>query len=156
METAAEGKIGIEKKLCPWKDRIGPLRSWMGQREEKHRVIPDRPVSHVKSLTRVRLSATPRTVAHPAPLSMGFSRQEYRSGLPFPSLGDLPKPGIEPSSPVLASFSFASFWSLPSWGLWELCRWVTASAIPLRFRLGWIWRARTEKQLRKPESLTEK
>ena len=95
-------------------------------------------------------------VARQAPLSMGFSRQESWSGLPFPSPGALPKPGIEPSSPVLASFSFASFWSLPSWGLWELCRWVTASAIPLRFRLGWIWRARTEKQLRKPESLTEK
>ena len=36
-----------------------------------------------------------------AALSMGFSRQEYRSGLPFPSPGDLPKPGIEPGSPAL-------------------------------------------------------
>ena len=42
------------------------------------------------------------TVAHKAPLSMGFSRQEYRSGLPFPSPGDLPDPGIEPMSPALA------------------------------------------------------
>ena len=41
------------------------------------------------------------TVAHQAPLSMGFSRQEYWSGLPFPSLGDLPNPGIEPVSPAL-------------------------------------------------------
>ena len=39
--------------------------------------------------------ATPRTIAHQAPLSMEFSRQEYRSGLPFPSLGDLPDPGID-------------------------------------------------------------
>ena len=46
----------------------------------------------------VRLSATPWTVAHQAPLSMGFSRQEYWSGLPCPSLGDLPNPGIEPES----------------------------------------------------------
>ena len=46
-------------------------------------------------------SATPRTVAHKAPLSMGFSRQEYWSGLPFPSPGDLPYPGIEPRSPTL-------------------------------------------------------
>ena len=49
--------------------------------------------------------ATPWTVAHQAPLSMGFSRQEYWSGLPFPSLGDLPDPGIEPASfmsPALA------------------------------------------------------
>ena len=40
-------------------------------------------------------------VAYQAPLSMGFSRQEYWSGLPFPSLGDLSDPGIEPGSPAL-------------------------------------------------------
>ena len=45
--------------------------------------------------------ATPWTVACQAPLSMGFSRQEYWSGLPFPSPGDLPDPGIEPGSPAL-------------------------------------------------------
>ena len=45
--------------------------------------------------------ATPWTVACQAPLSMGFSRQDYWSGLPFPSPGDLPNPGIEPRSPVL-------------------------------------------------------
>ena len=45
--------------------------------------------------------ATPRTVAHGAPLSLGFHRQEYWSGLPFPSLGDLPNPGIEPESSAL-------------------------------------------------------
>ena len=44
--------------------------------------------------------ATPWTVARQAPLSMGFSRQEYWSGLPFPSPGDLPNPGIEPVSPA--------------------------------------------------------
>ena len=44
---------------------------------------------------------TPWTVAHQAPLSMGFPRQEYWSGLSFPSPGDLPKPGIEPMSPAL-------------------------------------------------------
>ena len=53
----------------------------------------------VKSLSRVRLFATPWTVAHQAPLSMGFSRQKYWSGLPFPSPGDIPNPGIEPRSP---------------------------------------------------------
>ena len=55
----------------------------------------------VKSLSRVRLFATPWTVAYQAPPSMGFSRQEYWSGLPFPSPGDLPDPGIEPRSPAL-------------------------------------------------------
>ena len=51
--------------------------------------------SEVKLLSRVRLFATPWTVAHHAPPSMGFSRQEYWSGLPFPSPGDLPNPGIK-------------------------------------------------------------
>ena len=55
----------------------------------------------VKSLSHVRLFETPWGVAHQAPLSMGFSRQEYWSGLPFPSAGDLPDPGIEPQSPEL-------------------------------------------------------
>ena len=55
----------------------------------------------VKSLSHVRLFATPWTVAYQAPQSMGFSRQEYWSGLPFPSSGDLPNPGIEPGSPAL-------------------------------------------------------
>ena len=45
--------------------------------------------------------ATPWTVAHYAPLPMGFPRQEYWSGLPFPFPGDLPNPGIEPRSPAL-------------------------------------------------------
>ena len=49
--------------------------------------------------------ATPRTVAHQAPLFMGFSRQEYWSGLPFPSPGDLPDPGIESGSPALQTDS---------------------------------------------------
>ena len=54
----------------------------------------------VKSLSHVRLFVAPWTVAHQAPLSMGFSRQEYWSGVPFPSPGDLPNSGIEPKSPV--------------------------------------------------------
>ena len=49
--------------------------------------------------------ATPCTVAHQASLSMGFSRQEYWSGLPFPSPGDLPDPGIKPRSPALEADS---------------------------------------------------
>ena len=49
--------------------------------------------------------AIPRTVAHQTPLSMGFSRQEYWSGLPFPCLRNLPNPGIEPWSPALQADS---------------------------------------------------
>ena len=53
-------------------------------------------------------SATPWTVAYHAPPSMGFSRQEYWSGLPFPPLGDLPNPGIEPQSPTLQTDALPS------------------------------------------------
>ena len=58
-----------------------------GGRKGKERKVP------------LRLFATPWTVNCQAPLSMGFSRQECRSGLPSPSPGDLPDPGIEPSLP---------------------------------------------------------
>ena len=62
----------------------------------------------VKSLSRVRLFLTPWTVAYQAPPSMGFSRQECWSGLPFPSPGDLPDPGIEPGSPALQADALQS------------------------------------------------
>ena len=61
-----------------------------------------------KSLSRVRLFATPWTVAYQAPPSMRFSRQECWSGLPFPSPGDLPDPGIEPRSPTLQADALPS------------------------------------------------
>ena len=54
------------------------------------------------------LKCTPWTVAYQAPLSMGFSRQECWSGLPFPSPGDLPDPGIEPRSPALQAEALLS------------------------------------------------
>ena len=62
----------------------------------------------VKSLSCVRLFATPWTVARQAPLSMGFSRQEYWSGVPFPSPGDLRDPGIEPRCPALQADALTS------------------------------------------------
>ena len=64
----------------------------------------------MKSLSRVRLFATPWTIPYQAPKSMGFSRQEYWSGLPFPSPGDLPDPGIELGSPALGAQSL-SHWT---------------------------------------------
>ena len=60
------------------------------------------------SLSRVRLFATPPTVAYHALPSMEFSRQEYWSGLPFPSPGDLPDSGIEPGSPTLQADALPS------------------------------------------------
>ena len=55
----------------------------------------------VKSLSHVQLFVTPWTIAYQVPPSMGFSKQEYWSRLPFSSPGDLPDPGIEPRSPAL-------------------------------------------------------
>ena len=62
----------------------------------------------MKSLRHVWLFATLWTVAHQAPPSMGFSRQEYWSGLPFPSPEDLPDPGIKPRSPTLQADALTS------------------------------------------------
>ena len=64
--------------------------------------------SEVKSFSHVWLFATPWTVAYQAPPSMGSSRKECWSGLPFPSPGDLPKPGIEPRSPGLQADALLS------------------------------------------------
>ena len=62
----------------------------------------------MKLLICVQLFVTPWTRAYQAPQSMEFSRQEYWSGLPFPSPGDLPNPGIEPGSPALQADALPS------------------------------------------------
>ena len=62
----------------------------------------------MKLFSRVQLFVTPGTVAYQAPPSMGFSRQECWSGLPFPSPGDLPDPGIKPGSPALQADALPS------------------------------------------------
>ena len=69
---------------------------------------------NVQSLSPVHLFATPWIVAHQAPLSMGFSRQEYQSGLSCLLPGDLPDPGIEPASPTLAGGFFTTSVTLGS------------------------------------------
>ena len=79
--------------------------------------------AHMRALShfsRIRLFVTPWTVAHQAPLSMGCSRQKYWSGLPFPSPGDLPNPGIKPTTlecPMLAGgfFTTSTTWEAPFW-----------------------------------------
>ena len=62
----------------------------------------------VYALSHVQSFVTPLTVAHQAPLSMGFPRQEYWSGLPFPPPGDLPDPGIGPTLPASPALQAAS------------------------------------------------
>ena len=70
---------------------------------------------HAKSFSRVQLSATPWTVAHQAPLPMGFSRQEYWSGLPCPFPGDLHYPGIEPASSISPALAGRSSTTSTPW-----------------------------------------
>ena len=74
-----------------------------------------------QSLSHFWLFVTPWTVACQAPLSMGFSKQEYRSGLPFPPPGDLPNPEIKPASPALAGRFFYHWatWETPMTCAWE-------------------------------------
>ena len=78
------------------------------ERPGKLRMTMRIPWSEVKSLSRVRLFVTSLTVAYQAPPSMEFSRQECWSGLPFPSPGDLPNPGIKPGSPALQAHALPS------------------------------------------------
>ena len=69
--------------------------------------------AHTKSLSHVQLFVTPRTVILQAPLSMEFSRQEYWSRLPFPTLGDLPDPGIKALPPVFPALAGRFFTTKP-------------------------------------------
>ena len=95
------------KMVCIRKKKKIPTagRHFLGQNSSPFALSP---WSEVKSLSRVRLFATPWTIAYQAPLSVGFSRQEYWSGLPFPSPGDLPYPGIKPRSPALWADALSS------------------------------------------------
>ena len=92
------------------------LMAWQCRRRKKRGFNPllrRSPGVKVKSLSRVWLFATLWTVGHQAPLSMGFPRQEYWSGFPFPSPGDLPDPGIEHRSPALQADALGSGNLLP-------------------------------------------
>ena len=75
------------------------------QHRELYSVSCDKPFVVVESARQVQLFATPLTVTRKAPLSLGFSRQEYWLGLTFLSPGDLPDLGIKPASPVLQADS---------------------------------------------------
>ena len=79
-----------------------------------------------QSLSRVRLFVIPWTAARQAPLSMGFSRQEYWSGLPFPTPEGLPNPGIKPRSPASQADSLPS--EPPGKPIFLLC---SASFLPI-------------------------
>ena len=99
---------------CSWSHHAA-LDSLQGKTASTHlHLSSSLVVVVVSSFSHIWLFATPRTVARQAPLSLGFLRQEYWSELSFPSPGDLPQPGTEPTSPALAGrFSM-------DWATWEV------------------------------------
>ena len=97
--STKESRICNEAKTASSVNGAGKTEQ-LHVKELEHFLTPYTKVK-VKLLSHVQLFATPWTVAYQAPLSMRFSSQEYWSGLPFPSLGDLAHPGIEPGSPAL-------------------------------------------------------
>ena len=90
---------------------------------------------HAKSLQSHRLCATQWTGAHQAPLSMEFSRQKYWSGFPFPSLGDLPHSGIEPTSPILADGFFTTSTYSNCWKVIKIKEWAREFIITLKSKI---------------------
>ena len=92
--------------VCPFLEQLKQMCS-VCLRGHKQATLVSAESEKVKSLSRIRLLETPWTVAHQAP-PMGFFMQEYWSGLPFPSPGDLPNPGIEPGSPALQADALPS------------------------------------------------
>ena len=102
IEKRQSSKSGAWKpgKLCVKKQNKNEIRTFFHMIDKKEK--------KVKSLCHVQLFMTSWTVAYQAPPFMGFSRQEYWSGLLFPSPGDLPDPGIEPGSPALQADTLPS------------------------------------------------
>ena len=94
--------------------------------------------------SHVRLFATLWTAARQAPLSMGFSRQEYWRGLPCPPLGDLPEPGMEPVSPALAGGFFTTsatwgFYGSSTQVVWKLLGiWSKSLSASSKESRGWV------------------
>ena len=107
LSIKKERKEGGRKKGRKERKRERKKRR-KGEREKGRKEGRKEGRKKVKLLGGVQFFVTLWTVARQAPLSMGFSRQEYWSGLPFPSPGDLPNPGIKPRSPMLQADALSS------------------------------------------------
>ena len=94
----------------------------------------------VKSLSRVWLFVTPWTVSCQTPPSMGFFMQEYWIGLPFPSPGDLPDPGIKPRPPVLQAESCSSEPPETDIGFYSKCDFIPPTILLGLMLCPWTWR----------------
>ena len=106
MESSLAVSQNVKHRVTIWPSNSTPMDIAKRTKPYVHTQTCTRIFRTVLSIpfihfSHVRLCVTLRTVDHQAPPSMGFSRQEYWSGLPFPSPGDLPDSGIEPRSPTL-------------------------------------------------------
>ena len=99
-----EIKTGALKNAIKKKGLERPKQEDQDTKRRIFLLFPPNACMHVQSLSHVRLFVTPWTIASKAPLTMGFSRQEYWSGLPCPPPGDLPDPGIKPASLCIGSW----------------------------------------------------
>ena len=90
-----------------------PTRTENAHMNNTNKTVKTRKRARAHTHTRSVIFGTPWTIAHQAPLSMEFSRQEYWSVLPFPTPGDLPDPGIEPSSPPSPAMAGGFFTTSP-------------------------------------------
>ena len=122
--TSATWKVPLKQSLCVLKARSDQDQDHVASKELCARM-----------LSHGQLSATPWTVACQAPLSMGLSRQEYWSGLPCPSPGDLPNPGIEPTSFVSPALAGGFFTTEPP-GNWKAAQTVTTANQALGVGMG--------------------
>ena len=108
-------------EIVPFSPSVGLMMGTQSREAEEHALSLGSRLGNcvkVKLLSHVRLFVTPWTVAYEAPPSVGFSTQEYWSGLPFPSPGDLPDPGIKPGLPHCMQMLYRlSYEGSP----WELC-----------------------------------
>ena len=115
------GAVKFEIHKAGWQRRNSGRSSRCSSLQRRNSFLPRGHARCVPGLfSRVRLFANPWTVARQDPLSMGFSRHEYWSGLPCPSPGDLPNPGTEPTSlepPALAGGFFTTGTTWAAWGL---------------------------------------
>ena len=102
-------KVKIELSYDPTISLLGGKNQKLGLKETPVANVP----ACAQLLSFVQLFVTPWTVAHQAPLSMEFFRQEYWSGLPFPTSEDVPGPGIKPSTPVSPALAGGFFTMVP-------------------------------------------
>ena len=102
--------------LCPPRKSVSLSKNWWKRWRSQVRSLPwpwqaleiGSSACLLSHFSRVQLFVTLRTTTHQDPLTLGFSRQEYWSGLPCPPLGHIPDPGIEPASPVLVGRFFTT------------------------------------------------